>query len=222
MADVHIFFDESGTSSSDRFLLAGATAYYEVAAAEERIREARDRALGDSALWSRPSARSAFETTGFHYTEDNESVRQVLLNTLETVEFRAYCAYSKNERGTDNVDRLINMYAVLLRGLALRYREHRLVFVFEENNSMDRLYSKIWAQVAAELEVELDVTVLRGKKDAPCLAVTDYVLGVTRQHMAEDAREFEQRRFASLGSKYAYLIDFDDDRHYGGSRRPIL
>jgi len=219
---VYIFLDESGTSSNDALTLVGATAFHDARAAETLIKAAHGRALGDASIWPDDTKRRRFAESGFHFTEDSESVRQVLLSTLGQLEFRAYAAYAKNSTSQSVSDRLIAMYGTLLSSVLARYRENKLTVVFEENSMMDRHYGKIWDVLADTVHGVDDAEVFRGTKAAPCLAVTDYALGVTSVHLRGNALDFQEIRYVSLGRNLAYLIDFDDDRHLGGNRHPIV
>lgn len=219
---VFLFLDESGTSPGDPLTLVGATAYHDVAKAEAAIVAAHGRALGDASLWPNATKRQRFSEVGFHFTEDSESVRSTFLAALDSLEYRAYAAYSANAMQLEMTDLLIAMYGTLLRSVLARYRDYALTVVFEQNTSMDSLYGKIWSvllRTVADLEF---ATALRGTKAAPCLAATDYVLGVTRMHLSGGALDFQERRFVALGRSFAYLIDFDDDRHLGGRKHPIV
>lgn len=199
----------------------GATAFRDAPAAETLIKAAYDRALGDASIWRDPEKRRKFAESGFHFTEDSESVRHVLIDTLNRLDFRAYVAYAKNDASQDITDRLVTMYGTLLLSVLARYRETKLTVVFEENSAMDSLYGKMWNALTDSIWLR-DAQALRGTKAAPCLAVTDYVLGITRIHLAGDARDFQENRYVALGRNLAYLIDFDDDRHLGGRRHPIV
>lgn len=219
---VHIFLDESGTSADDAITLVGATAFHDVEAAESLIRAARDRTLGDASIWPDDAKRRKFAQTGFHFTEDSESVRQAFLNALGQLEFRAYAAFAKNDLSRSVSDRLAAMYGTLLSSVLARYREARLTVVFEENSVMDAMYGKIWHVLEKTVSGLHDAQAFRGTKAAPCLAVTDYALGVTRIHLSGKAHDFQENRYVALGRNLAYLIDFDDDRHLGGRRHPIV
>ena len=219
--NIHLFLDESGTSASDQLTLVGATAFRDVAAAEAMIGAAHERALGDASIWGTVAKRQKFAESGFHFTEDSESVRQVLLEALGGLEFRAYVAYSNRDQSEEITDNLVVMYGTLLSSVLARYRETKLTVVFEENSSMDPLYGKVWSVLTGEVGLN-DAEAYRGTKSAPCLAATDYVLGVTRTHLAGGARDFQENRYVALGRNLAYLIDFDDDRHLGGNRHPIV
>jgi hypothetical protein len=219
---VFLFLDESGTSPSDPLTLVGATAYHDVLRAETAIVDAHSRALGDVSLWPDSSKRKRFAETGFHFTEDSESVRSALLSALDSIEYRAYVAYAKNVGQQGSTDLLAAMYGRLLASVLARYRGYALTVVFEENSSMDALYGRIWTVLQETVSGIESATALRGTKAAPCLAATDYVLGVTRVHLAGKPKDFQERRFAALGRSYAYLIDFDDDRHLGGRKHPIV
>lgn len=218
---IFLFLDESGTSSGDALTLVGATAFHDAAAAEQLIKAAYDRALGDASIWPNEEKRRKFAESGFHFTEDSESVRQVLLAALGNLEFRAYVAYAKNSTSQDLTERLVTMYGTLLSSVLARYRETKLTVVFEENSSMDSFYGKMWEVLTSTTRLD-NAEAFRGSKAAPCLAVTDYVLGVTRVHLAGGTHDFQENRYVALGRHLAYLIDFDDDRHLGGSRHPIV
>lgn len=219
---VTLFLDESGTGSSSPLTLVGATAYHDVAKAEIAIVNAHARALGDASLWPDPAKRRRFSEVGFHFTDDSESVRSTLLSTLDSIDYRAYAAYSRNGAQRDPTELLVAMYGTLLLSVLARYRDYELTVVFEQNPTLDPLYGRIWSVLQDSVSGIESAVALRGTKAAPCLAVTDYVLGVTRAHVSESTKDFQERRFAALGRSYAYLIDFDDDRHLGGSKHPIL
>lgn len=88
---------------------------------------------------------------------------------------------------------------------------------------MDLLFARIWAELESSRGPSgRGVVVYRGEKGAPCLSVVDYVLGVTRIHLGTNEKSFQGIRFAGLGNKWAYLIDFDNDKHFGDRKRPIL
>lgn len=196
-------------------------AFQDTPRAEQLIKAAYEKALGDASLWPNEEKRRAFSEVGFHFTEDSESVKQILLALLGELEFRAYVAFARNDQSSDGVERLVAMYGTLLSSVLLRYRDAKLTVVFEENSSMDRLYGKMWQVLTSDISLR-DAAAYRGSKAAPCLAVIDYVLGVTRIHLAGDAHDFQENRYVALGRNLAYLIDFDDDRHLGGRRHPIV
>lgn len=202
--------------------LVGATAYHDSAKAELAIVDAHARALGDASLWPDPARRQRFSEVGFHFTDDSESVRSTFLSALDSIDYRAYAAYSRNGAKRSTTDLLVAMYGTLLSSVLARYRDYALTVVFEQNPSMDALYGKIWSVLQSEVAGIESATALRGTKAAPCLAATDYVLGVTRVHFSEGTLDFQERRFVALGRNYAYLIDFDDDRHRGGRKQPIV
>jgi hypothetical protein len=221
LQQVFLFLDESGTSSADPLTLVGATAFHDASAAEALVKAAYERALGDASIWPSDAKRAAFASVGFHFTEDSESVRQVLLAALGQLDFRAYVAFAKNAPPYGSTDRLISMYGTLLSSVLARYRETKLRVVFEQNSSMDSYYGKMWGVLEKSVRMT-DAKAYRGTKAAPCLAVTDYVLGVTRTHLAGGDLDFQKNRYVALGRNLAYLIDFDDDRHLGGRRHPIV
>jgi hypothetical protein len=219
---VYLFLDESGTDPSNPLTLVGATAYHDVAGAESAITGAHGRALGDASLWSDPAKRQRFSEVGFHFTEDSESVRTTFLSALDSIDYRAYVAYSKSGAQRGSTELLVTMYGTLLWSVLARYRNYDLTVVFEQNPAMDQVYGKIWSVLQTTVAGIESATALRGTKSAPCLAVTDYVLGVTRAHLSGSALDFQERRFVAMGRSYAYLIDFDDDRHLGGRKHPIV
>jgi len=218
---VDLFLDESGTSSNDRLTLVGAVAFQDTPRAERLIKAAYERALGDASLWPDGAKRRAFAEVGFHFTEDSESVKQILLAQLGELEFRAYVAYANNDPSVSSAEKLVAMYGTLLSSVLLRYRDTRLTVVFEENSWMDPLYGKMWQVLTSDISLA-EAAAYRGSKAVPCLAVIDYVLGVTRVHLAGGAHDYQENRYVALGRNLAYLIDFDDDRHLGGRRHPIV
>ena len=144
-APVFLFLDESGTDRDSPLTLIGATAYHDVARAELAIAQAYARALGDDSLWPDESKREQFARVGFHFTADSESVKSTLLSTLDSIEFRAYAAFSRQGSNRDTTDLLVAMYGTLLTSVLARYRGYALTVVFEQSSMMDPLYGKIWA-----------------------------------------------------------------------------
>ncbi|GAA1224403.1 hypothetical protein GCM10009587_31210 [Microbacterium maritypicum] len=221
-APIYLFVDESGTSASDPLTLVGVTAFRDIERAESEIAYAYQRALGDVSLWPNVEKRRTFASVGFHFTEDSESVRASMLGALGLLEFRAYVAYSTNDPSQSTSDKLTTMYGTLLSSVLARYRDSDITLVFEENSEMDPLYGKIWQSLLESVEGLDSARAYVGTKAAPCLAATDYVLGVTRVYLRGAPRDFEENRYVALGANLAYLIDFDDDVHLGGTRHPIL
>jgi len=221
--EVYLFLDESGTSVNDSMTMVGATAFYDVRQAEDRIKITYERVLGDPSFWTgQERKRTVFRENGFHFTEDNDSVRDALLTAMGEIQFRAYAAYAKNDRTLSTAERLIQMYGTLLQSVLTRYRHARISVIFEQNPVMNSHYGQLWTALRSEINGLDSATAYIGTKRAPCLSVTDYVLGVTQAHLASGAMDYHRRRFAALGRKYAYLVDFDDDRHLGGRKHPIL
>ncbi len=221
-----LFLDESGTAQGDVELLVGAVAVPDIAEAERQLWELHRSAYGDNSLWvETPDKRQIFRSTGFHFTEDSWAVRDRLLSWLRTARLRSYVAISKNDSSLtfSNVERMCLMYSLLLRATYLRYRSFHLNFVFEENDQMNSFYARIWSAVAKDLQVPEDsATVLIGSKSVPGLAVIDSVLGLLRVGRRPAALPHERERLSWLVSSVAYLIDFDEDRHLGNRRRPII
>jgi hypothetical protein len=202
--------------------MVGVTAVHGIGVAEAAVRRAYEVALGDSSLWPDERRRRRFAEVGFHFTEDSESVRQVFLTALNSIQYRGYAAYAKRENSTAMTEKLTAMYGTLLSSVAARYREFDLSVVFEQNSSMDALYGPIWSTLKRRVHGIGSSRAYRGAKNAPCLAMTDYLLGVTQTHLSGKAQPFQRNRFVSLGRNLAYLIDFDDDRHLGGRKHPIV
>lgn len=221
-----LFLDESGTAQNEPELLVGAVAVPDITVAERELWELHRSTYGDNSLWVElPHKREQFRTTGFHFTEDSWAVRDKILNWLRTARLRSYVAVSKNDlvQPFSTVDRMCLMYGLLIRAAYLRYRSFHLHLVFEENDQMNSLYASIWAAVAKDLHVHEDsATVLIGSKSAPGLSVVDSVLGLLRVGRSAAAQPHERERLAWLVSSVAYLIDFDEDKHLGNRRRPIL
>lgn len=223
---IWLFLDESGTAQSEPELLVGAVAVPDIAVVEKELWGLHRSTFGDNSLWvDLPRKREPFRMTGFHFTDDSWAVRDKLLNWLRTARLRSYVAVSKNHSSQpfSTVDRMCLMYSLLIRAAYLRYRSFHLHLVFEENEQMNALYASIWAAVAKDLHVPEDsATVLIGSKSAPGLSVVDSVLGLLRVGRSVSAQSHERERVSWLVSSVAYLIDFDEDKHLGNRRRPIL
>lgn len=215
---ITIFLDESGTDVHSKIELVGALATPDEALFERGIVEIYAETLADNVLWSDPAKREAFRAQGFHHVEDSPGVRERFMNRLRSLNFRAHVAYSLGRSGVEGVDLRINMYYTLMRNIALRYRIHPILFVFEEESSMNSLYGRILAVVREDAQrvsgIPIDMSGAIGTKLHPGLSATDYVLAAVSAVLADKPNPFEWSRVnLGLPGHIAHLIDYDHGVH---------
>jgi hypothetical protein len=181
--------------------------------------------LADEAEWigrSEPAkARARFADEGFHHTYDSEGLQTRLLDTMKHLDFRAHVAYS-SDSSIGVIDRLVAMYYALVRGIVLRYRDHRVVFVFEELTQLNSTYSGIVEQVIVDCRqvdgVNVSAEVRLGHKGDPVLALADYVMAVADEALSPSAPRYKRVRFDALEGQFAHLLDYDHLIHRKGPR----
>lgn len=215
---ITIFLDESGTDANSSVELVGAIATPSADRMEQGVVAAHADALADAVLWPDPQRRATFQQRGFHYVEDSPGVRERFMTNLRTLGFRAHVAYSRGGSGVSGVDLRINMYYTLMRNIVLRYRAHRVLFVFEEESSMNALYGRIVSTVREDAEQVAGAPLLVdgaiGSKHDPGLAVADYVLAAVSAALADKPNPFEWSRVnLGLPAHIAHLIDYDHGVH---------
>lgn len=215
---ITVFLDESGTDANSEVELVGALATPDAGSLGERVVEIHADTLADAVLWKDAEKRELFRHQGFHHVDDSPGVRERFMNRLRTLNFRAHVAYSKGTSGVAGVDLRINMYYTLMRNIALRYRMHDILFVFEEESSMNSLYGRVVATAKEDADkvagFPIAMTGAIGTKNDPGLAVTDYVLAAASAALSSKPNPFEWSRVnLGLSAHIAHLIDYDHGVH---------
>jgi hypothetical protein len=216
--DIWVFLDESGTHAEAERLLVGAV----VAPDREAVESAVVRAFADvasqSANWETGEDIEAFIERGFHFTQDNVSVRNEFVRRLSTMNIRIHVAYSASGTGHTWHTRAASMYHQLARSILQRYWNCTVHFVFETETGMNRLYPAIIELAALGAsdssdrsergDLSWDVAI--AGKDDPALAVVDYVLATisTRLSIMEQG-DFRARYAQAFAGHVAHVLDYD-------------
>ncbi|MEK6343537.1 MAG: hypothetical protein V4737_06795 [Curtobacterium sp.] len=204
-----MFLDESGTHAGSNALLAGAIVTPDVGMLEHEVVKLHSAAMSDRIHWETDAKRSVFAERGFH---------NFFVLALRSLDFRAHVAYSRRESDLSDDDLLANMYYTLARNICLRYRTEAIEFVFENESSFDSRYSKIIDIVLADLKssfgLGLNCSVYIASKNAPALAVVDYVLAICAANLQPRPQNYEKQQLnAGLPAHLAHVIDFDRKVH---------
>lgn len=215
---ISVFLDESGTHAGSSALLAGAIVTPDAGTLEHEVVMLHSAAISDRIHWETDDKRRLFAERGFHHSEDNVSLQNVFVLALRSLDFRAHVAYSRRESGLDDEELLLNMYYTLARNICLRYRTESIEFVFENESSFNGKYSKIIDVVLADLRasfaLDVDCSVYIASKEAPALAVVDYVLAICAANLQPRPQNYEKQQLnAGLPAHLAHLIDFDRKVH---------
>jgi hypothetical protein len=93
--------DESGTHAQADHLLVGAV----VAPDRDAVEAADAEAFADVALqpanWNNDGEIAAFVQRGFHFSQDNVSVRSEFIRRISTMNIRVHAAYSRSGMGSE-------------------------------------------------------------------------------------------------------------------------
>ena len=92
--DIWIFLDESGTHATADRLLVGAVVAPDREAIESAVIDAFEDVTSQGANWAANEDIEEFISRGFHFTEDNVSVRNEFVRRLSTMNVRIHVAYS--------------------------------------------------------------------------------------------------------------------------------
>lgn len=223
MRDIWVFLDESGTHAKAERLLVGAVVAPDREALESAVAEAFADVAAQSANWRTDEEIEAFLARGFHFTQDNVSVRNEFVRRLSTMNIRVHAAYSASGKGDAWRSRAAAMYYQLVRGILARYRHCTVHFVFERETAMNRLYPGIVELAARSVvgdgdggswdELEWDVSI--AGKDDPALGVVDYVLATLSLRLSVMRQgEFEARYAQAFAGHVAHLLDYDKALRY--------
>jgi len=213
---VTIFLDESIHPAKTNLTFVGAAAVLDPPEAEGKIVEKFQELSIEQHRWRDLKKFEEFRAAGFHFTADNEDIRKSFIDVLANIEYRSHIVYSGNPYSLDEVDLLINLYFHLLKGIIQRYENYEVTLVFEQNQKMDKLYRPLVAKLQEELVsagVTVSITVLRGKKSDPILAIPDYVMGLAAARLADDSTDYKRVRFTDVARDLAHIMDFDAGRH---------
>jgi hypothetical protein len=220
--DIWVFLDESGTHAKAERLLVGAVVAPDREAVELAVVEAFTDVASQSANWRTAEEIEAFIGRGFHFTQDNVSVRNEFVRRLSTMNIRIHAAYSASGKGRAWRTRAAAMYYQLVRGVLARYRHCAVHFAFERETGMNRRYQGIIELAARSVvdsdeggldELTWDVSV--AGKDDPALAVVDYVLASLSFRLSVMRQgEFEARYAQAFAGHVAHLLDYDKALRY--------
>jgi hypothetical protein len=97
--DVWVFLDESGTHARAERLLVGAVVAPDREAVESAVVHAFADVASQIANWETGEEIEAFIARGFHFTQDNVSVRSEFVRELSTMNIRIHVAYSASGTG---------------------------------------------------------------------------------------------------------------------------
>jgi hypothetical protein len=174
--------------------------------------------ISQKANWITSADIENFINRGFHYSEDNVSVRNEFVRHLSSMNIRIHVAYSASGPGNAWRPRAASMYYALTRGLFRRYRDYVIHFVFEQESGMNQLYKGI-VGLAAESLIRLDSDderdvlswdVAVADKNDPALGVVDYVLAAVSARLSVAASaDFKARYLHAFASHVAHVLDYD-------------
>lgn len=229
--DFVVFLDESGTHAASALTSVGAVEIGNLKLVEANMERLKQRALASAFLWQGSDAkRHAFADRGFHYTEDSASVQALLVEAFREVPFRSSVYFSRRTVELSTPDLLTVMYVVMVRTFMQKHRALRVAYVFEENQELNALYSRIVASVCEELEVDpVSHSAFIASKPSAGLSLVDYVLGITtvrlENHLgltSEPPPPFKLAHYDALIHRMSHLLDFDSGHHRSGYREIML
>ena len=218
MREVWVFLDESGTHARAERLLVGAVVAPDREAVESAVVHAFADVASQIANWETGEEIEAFIARGFHFTQDNVSVRSEFVRELSTMNIRIHVAYSASGTGHAWRTRAASMYHQLARSILQRYWNCKVHFVFETETGMNRLYPAIIELAALGAadssdrsergDLSWDVAI--AGKDDPALAAVDYVLATISARLSlMEQGDFRARYAQAFAGHVAHVLDYD-------------
>ena len=214
---VTIFLDESYGPSKTALTMVCAVVFAELELSEKSLAMRYKQLAVEPHRWDSTKKFLRFRKDGFHYTTDTDQVRDLFLDDAAHLDFRAHLAYSANPFNLSNTDLLINLYRAILVPIFSRYSKCSVTLVFEQEQQMDSHYQALVDDIRGEFEREKralpDVSVLRGTKRAPLLAISDYVMGVAASTVAAQPHNYHQVRLLGMARYIAHVLNLDSQEH---------
>lgn len=213
-----VYLDESGTSrESERMYVGAVIVPNDTGELATVLADVRGAVLANPLLWNDERQRDRIRRQGFHFTKDSLQVRAKVLDAIAPMNFRTHLTYVYNQPLADGktigtrIDLLLGMYFGIVLTLLRRYVRIPVVFIFEQNSDLDKLFGRIVAEAVQLLPprpAEALVTVYRGSKDVTELSVVDYLLGVTRESYDGQPDAYKRRRFYNFQGHVARVNNF--------------
>ena len=216
MRHIWVFLDESGTHARADHLLVGAVVVPNRESVEAAVAEAFADAALQSANWNNDDEIAAFIERGFHFSQDNVSVRNEFIRRISAMNVRVHAAYSRSGTGSEWRTRATAMYHQLTRSILRRYQDCEIHFVFEREQGMNSRYARIIGQAAQDVTTlwergrQLSYDVSIGGKDDPALGLVDYILAaISARLTVMDDNDFRARYVNAFAGHVAHLLDYD-------------
>lgn len=219
---VTVYLDETGTHAGARRMMVGAVVTLNAIDLEGAVSRRKDEVAADKSLWPDPGKRPLFRDSGFHHHDDDETIRDRFIETMQTLDFRAHVCFTHRAlTGMTDPDLLLVMYHAMVRNLLRRYAGEEVELIFETKSDLDPLYGRIVEHAVESLDMShaprASVIARIGDKPLGGLSVVDYVLALTEVHLQKQdglkVDAFRLARFTRIGPHMAHLIDFDAATH---------
>lgn len=217
--DVFLFVDESWVEMPNEQLLAvGVVLTEDVKRISKEICELRSQILVDPFASGR---KHRLHKKGFHFSEDSEETRAAFVKLIAQFPIRAFVALKRVSNKAEFKTHYLQLLKCLLFDRLSTQFSFRCHIVVEEHSEIrqqdvdDVLESvRIDLAKANRRPVFKPSLTIASKSDAPCMAVTDYLLGVTAKYMTEPKGETASKRFERLRDKIRLVLDVDTGNRY--------
>ncbi len=222
---VRVLLDESGNNDGQALLLVGAlTSSRDFSTLEQQVQDAFDDFAARRDLRGLPSFEH-FLQVGFHAAEDPREIEQAFFDEISGwMGFKTFLVASDRSRltGTDETQRLLELYRVLLPDVLLRLRNHDRVELLIEQNEQLRPHLPALATELPDLvrrraptaSVPAVTAEMVAKRNPHALSVLDYVMAACARWLKagrpRDPRTWSFRRFLAVQPSISMLYSLED------------
>nr|VFJ91130.1 MAG: Reverse transcriptase (RNA-dependent DNA polymerase) [Candidatus Kentron sp. LFY] len=219
---VSYFIDETETHfRGDVYLGLAlvAVATGDVSTIEEAIAQTLDRFLHDPYASGR---KEKLQKKGLHFTDDSEEIRTDFIKTIARFPIRAFIAYRKLS-GITRKDAYLSLLRILVTDrLSDPLLTLNSTIIYEQLSEVPHKYFELTIhEVMGKIKerggkfYQEPRIVCCGKRDQPCIAIADYLLGVFSHYAtSEPPNETPRKRFERLRDKIRLIVDADEKRRF--------
>ncbi|MFY9141327.1 hypothetical protein [Sulfuricurvum sp.] len=222
MKIIHCYFDETELIIDGNKCLALAGVFIEdeyVESIRESLLELKAHLLDDQFTGKKEKSRI------FHFAEDTQGIKSIIIDSMRDKEYRAYIAYK--DLNTTYSETYISIVEKILYDRLQEKYYCKFQIYFEQNNKVN--------QVKMGIKMENMITRIRENhpdlefpslekvtKDNILSAIPDYVLGVFRSYHQIDRAPYMGLNFDKLRNKIRLIVDMKNGMYYSRSKPYII
>lgn len=230
--DVFMFIDETGIDKESNIIALSCVATREPQHLRNKLKSLKKEMLKDKRLKDIPSIKN-LEKKGFHYCEDHQDVRPLVIEQMAELPFEAYITYRPKENNfspSSNFSWYDQLFGKMLYDRIQKYKQSSVSICFEQHGSSNSVREAELTQIIERLvreirmnrgvTIEIFPTIKSAGKEESCLAIADYVAAVFKDYentlkICEGIYEpgksnsWQSRHFALLRPKIRVIHNLD-------------